>query len=1122
MAIPEETARQILLRFDAPQMRNLFAQAQARHVLFEVREDTANFPAFDPALDDKVSVAAHSVLAAAASLIETARASSLNDPERMAVGINGLERAASLLHYVHGPSAPSSRESGFHELVAAMAFYAAGHYSRAFVTMRNVREQTDAARAIAAFLRKDIPGLVHAINSTTLLDHADFSEQGELDEWAITVTVARAVALALEFICVGDFELLRQALAELEDATVIVTEGGHPGWWSVVRLLRLMLGDLGDASPWRVLPPYFPPGNQNELRRYIQLLAFARYPITEFWTSQRQALPLALDQNNRGAVINLRTSAGKTRVAELAILQTLLSDNDARVFYLAPFRSLALEIERSLNDTFNWLGYGVSHLYGGSRVSSVDTELAAEAAITIVTPEKARALLRAAPDLLAKIKLFIIDEGHLLGPFERYVRNEIFVDHLRSAARTTGARILLLSAVLPNAQDLAEWIAADSQAVAISPWKPSAERFGILRWNGSRVRVDWLGEVPSFNPSFIVARPLGFGRRRKYFPCDKNEAVAAAAVRLSEIGPVMIFSGKATSIPSLAKAVLLALGEESPDYSWPGREWKIFVAVCSEELDDSAIEVRAARAGVLCHSNRLTPQVRLAMEHLMRAGPPKIVIATTTLAQGVNVGISSVIIASPYTGQYPIDKRDFWNIAGRAGRAFVDGEGKILYAIDQSQTDYQVRNQEALARQYFESSTADRVESGLLYLLKRLRQIATRAGVAFEVLLELAANNDFSRLGHRAGACEDLCDLLDDELLALQLDDLVNPSGGEPESWIDDVFRQSLAAIQARTSGSEVDARDVVQFLRARAKSALVRLPDVAGRRAVMSSGLPLRVGIEAQAALGVFSRVADSIAANPERLSVLTSAVREIEDWARQHAAPIVGNPPEASRLEALREGWLSGQSLRGLCDVDKEAASICKDFWGYQLTWIIHAAAQQVRVAADEDRAKPLARLALLLELGVPNELAARIFLAGIRSRVASTELASLSIASPDASVFEIARVLRDPGFLDERRPYVSPTTVDWLELIVSDFREYRRPKAPDFEPFSLPNADGLGVVHLRQLEDGGLRLCSVDGRVRLPVESTDRQPFRLVANDPRFAFARSGPDWQLVIRDPRLARA
>jgi replicative superfamily II helicase len=57
------------------------------------------------------------------------------------------------------------------------------------------------------------------------------------------------------------------------------------------------------------------------------------------------------------------------------------------------------------------LGYEVSHLYGGARVSAVDTELAEEAAVVIATPEKARALLRATPDFFSNMRLIIIDEG---------------------------------------------------------------------------------------------------------------------------------------------------------------------------------------------------------------------------------------------------------------------------------------------------------------------------------------------------------------------------------------------------------------------------------------------------------------------------------------------------------------------------------------------------------------------------------------------------------------------------------------------------------------------------------------------------------------------------------------
>lgn len=1107
MPIPLEQAYAILREYQDSRLVNLFAQAHAKHVLHEVREIPSNFPAFDPNLNDKVTFAAFSLLAAGCSMCEQG--------ERFEGG-TALERAASLLHYIHGPLAVDSRESGFHVFLAAMAFYAAGHYSRAFVAMRAVEEQTPAAQIIGAFLRKNTASLIDRLNEVLLADPSPIDDQLDLDEWAITIAVSRSVAFALEFTFIGAADILRAADEQLQAAAVIASSGRHPAWWWVVRLLRLMLKDLGEASAWQVLPPYFGPDAGDGLSRYIRLLAFAKHPVAELWSSQRAALPLALDPTNRGGVINLRTSAGKTRVAELAMLQVFLGDPTAKIFYLAPFRSLAFEVEQTLSATFTRLGYEVSHLYGGFRISSVDTELAAQSAITIATPEKARALFRAAPGLFENVKLVIVDEGHLIGASERYVRNEVFIDHLRFLAGATGARVLLLSAVLPNPQELAEWVTGDSNAVARSTWKPSVERFGLLRWNGSRVQIDWQGEVASFNPSFVEAKRLGFGTRGVPFPNNKNEAVAASAVRLSVIGPVMIFTGKAVSVPTLAKAVLLALGERPEDHPWPEHEWRVFETVCQEDLEPDAIEIRAARVGVLCHSNRLSPQVRLALEHLMRSKPPKIIIATTTLAQGVNVGISSVIVATPYIGMRTIEKRDFWNICGRAGRAFVDGEGKILYAIDNTKERWQIEKDEALARGYFSAGAGDRVESGLLFVVRLFRHIAGQAGIAFEVLLELAANNDFSLLGDREKSCEEICDLLDDELLALHTDPIVNPEGNEPTMWVDQVFRDSLAVLQTRSGASDVGTEDVLAFLRARADSTLHRVPPPA-RRAVVSSGLPLSVALRAHGNLDVFKEVADSYNAADETLLALSAAVRVIEEWARANAVPVTGDMPGVAKLDTVREGWLGGIGLQELRAVDADAQVISKDLYGYQLPWIIHAASQQLRNADESARADTLSKIALLVELGVPNDLAARIFLAGVRSRAAATELGTLDVEF-GSTVSEISRKLRTSEFADRLRPRVSPATEGWVDLMVEDAARRRYDTLPEFPPFTISGANHLDILHVRKLMER-VYLCTLDGRTRIAMESTDEFPFDKIANDARVTFVRSGDLWKMVIRDPRL---
>lgn len=1111
MPIPLERARVVLEELQAPQIRHLFAQAHAKHVLHEVRELPANFPSFDPDLDDKVTFAAYGLLAAGCSLVEQGDRTG---------GAPSIERAASLLEYVHGPAARDSRENAYHVFVAAMAFYAAGQYSRAFVAMRGAEQHTAAARTIGAFLRKDMSSLIDQLNEVLLRDPPTFQDQQELDEWAVTVAISRAAAIALEFTFTGAVEALSLADVQLQDAALVASSGSHPAWWWVVRILRLMLEDQGEASPWRVLPPFFGSAPPGDLDRYIRLLAFGRPRVTEFWSSQRAALPLVLNLGNRGAVVNLRTGAGKTRVAELAILQTLLADTTARILYLAPFRSLALEVEQTLTNTFSWLGHTVSHLYGGSRVSSVDTELAAESAITIATPEKARALFRASPELFQNLRLVIVDEGHLVGAEERFVRNEVFLDHLRCLAKATGARVLLLSAVLPNAKDLATWVTGDPDAVASSTWRPSAERFGLLRWNGSRVRIDWQGECASFNPSFVEAKRLTFGTRRRPFPDNKNEAVAATAVRLSTIGPVMIFVGRAVSIPTFARAALTALGENPAQYSWPQYEWRVFEAVCREELDPDAVELQAARAGVICHSNRLTPQVRLALERLMRSKAPKIIIATTTLAQGVNVGISSVIIATPFIGERrTIDKSDFWNICGRAGRAFVDGEGKILYAIDDTRDRWHVRRDEAQARSYLTvGATGDRVESGLLSAIRALRNIADRAGVSFDVLLELVANNDFSPLGDRARTCEEICDLLDDELLALHADPVLNPGGDEPEAWIEQVFRGSLAVLQARSGRLETSEEDVLAFLQMRARSVLGRVSQSA-RGAVVSSGLPLRVALRVQESLGAFAAVAQSCDLERPALPELVTAVREVEEWARAYAIPVTGPMPDAPRLEALREGWLGGVGLHVLSSIDVDALSITRDLYGYKLPWIIHAASQQLRAADEAEKAEALAKLALLVELGVPTDIAARVFLAGVRSRAAATELAAFP-AEFELSISAISRKLRGSECLARLGPLVSPETAGWLELMMEEGSRWQRRVYPRFPAFTLSDSENAGddLLHVRRLGEQ-IFLTTVDGRVRIQVTPTPRLPFDRVANDPRIALRREDSAWRINVRDPRI---
>ncbi len=1105
MAIPTEIARDILEGYRTRRVENLFAQSSASHVLHEVGEAEENFPRFDPVLSDKVTMSAYSILAAGVSLAEE---------EPSAEAIAAMEEAAVLLNNVHLPHAQNDPVSGFHILVASMAFYASGQYSRAFVSIRKVEAQTDLARMVALFIRKRPNELISQLNPYLLADLSDFNDPWDICEHAVTTAIARSLSLVLEYFATGESRHFEAAGGTLNIAMSLAQDYESPSHWWIARLLRLMIQSNGDASLWRILPPFFP-GNLSLLNRYIQLLLFGKQPVTELWRSQRDAVPVALDQSRHGAVVNMRTSSGKTRVAELAILQTLHADPNAKILYLAPFRSLALEIEQTLGQVFDCCGFHVSHLYGGFRLSAADRQLAEDSSITIATPEKARSILCSSPERFDEVKLIVVDEGHLIGANERLVRNELFLDHLRFIAKATDCRIIMLSAILPNPAHLAEWVTGNADNVIQSEWKPSAERFGLLRWQGDHVRIDWRGDFESFNPRFVQSGPLGWGRRRNPFPNNKNEAVAATAARLASVGPVMIFSARANSIPGLAKATLMALEETPPEYPWPEAVWKAFLATCEEELPEDSIELKSARCGVICHSNRLPSQVRMATERLMRSMPPKIIIASTTLGQGVNISISSVIVATPYIGREPIDHRDFWNICGRAGRAFVDGEGKILFAIDETKKQWQVQKDRGLADQYLDSAKANPIESGLLFALHRIRKIAEKADVDFEQLMTMVAENDFSGLGENAASCSRILDLIDDGLLALQEDGKANPGNEEPENWVDNVFRGSLAAIQSEDGNFNLTRDEFLQFIRTRAESIIRTCPDSTERKAYVATGLPLSAAKNLYRDRDVFVQKAQEIADAEGSTQAIVEFIAWLEEWARDHSTNVVEKLPASAVMDLIREDWIAGTPMREILEKTGEADGVCKSIYGYQIPWLIHAASQQLRQMDNKELSDMLASVALLVELGVPNESAAWIFLAGVRSRAASTELAQCGV-DMGASSSVVRRRLRERDVLDELASRVSEATRAWLDL---HWAESAREciDLPDFPPFEHEDLEGVDTVLVRTT--GELTyLCSPDGTQRMAVKVSEKWPFDRIADDYRFSFVKSDGRFQFTIRSPK----
>ena len=188
------------------------------------------------------------------------------------------------------------------------------------------------------------------------------------------------------------------------------------------------------------------------------------------------------------------------------------------------------------------------------------------------------------------------------------------------------------------------------------------------------------------------------------------------------------------------------------------------------------------------------------------------------------------------------------------------------------------------------------------------------------------------------------------------------------------------------------------------------------------------------------------------------------------------------------------------------------------YKLSWIIHSVSQTFDAILEEEQLNAASLAGLLVELGLPTEASAKVFMAGVRSRVSAVELGKF-ITKPKASVNSIRASLLDPSTIELLKQRVSPSTFEWLRLLGNE-HNFKQTIPPACDDFSLDTPNDVSLLHVRQFDDtSSVFLCSTDGRFKYAVNSNSRMPFRKYANDLRFAFQREDDYWTLVCRDPRV---
>ncbi|MEU0234624.1 MULTISPECIES: DEAD/DEAH box helicase [unclassified Streptomyces] len=341
-------------------------------------------------------------------------------------------------------------------------------------------------------------------------------------------------------------------------------------------------------------------------------------PHPSFNPVQAAAVPVVLEGTGHLVVV-APTGAGKTPIGMVAALEAHARGRKAA--WLVPQRSLTDELDRELRQ---WRSHGlrVVRLTGEA---AVDTELIRSADVWVATTEKFEAICRAGSlrDALAEVGCLVVDEIHLLGDPTRGAVLEALLARVREDSAAT--RIVGLSATVANADEVADWLGA---RLVRTTWRPT--------------RLTWqLPHLPPVDETDWAARAA----------VRTGAAVRLARQVTGDGGSVLVFCGSKRRVRSTALALAADRG----------------VPTTGVDADDAeAVERLCTKAGVRLHY-RDWPYKREA-EQAFRAREAEVLVATSTVAAGVNLPARAVIVCDTTLGLDRVEVSMVQQMFGRAGR----------------------------------------------------------------------------------------------------------------------------------------------------------------------------------------------------------------------------------------------------------------------------------------------------------------------------------------------------------------------------------------------------------------------------------------------------------------------
>ena len=595
--------------------------------------------------------------------------------------------------------------------------------------------------AAAAFYYGGFPASAHLIAHSRQRKNADVDGFGAgcFDLLERPESMASDLAEALrKAVRVGDRHQIEALRAQASlDTRASLSIG--PSHWIAARLTEKLIERFARTNVRAVLPD----GESDLWNPLVEsLLARSRW---EFFPSQIAAIGRGLLEGSETFSLQMPTGSGKTVLCETLLYRhAKTTDHDVGIL-LVPYRSLASELRGSLVQRFNSMGIATRCAYGGTVPTGAEAHNLAEVRVMVATPEALSGIVGADPSFFRRVSLVVCDEGHLLDSPGRGVSLELLLARFRS--RSDGPpRFVFVSAIVPNIEEINAWLGGSDESAIRSEYRPAVAEFAVLRPQGNGVgtqvtlEINPLEESPArlSIPRFLKQDDFRWwnattNRWRTHNAGTVKTQAIATARKVLPMGAVAVFATNKRGTQGavgLAEELLVQLDRNLPlprpsDYV-TGREVKEAMEYLQQEYGCDWVGTRALDAGSIVHHGDIPQETREVLEELLRGDHVRFVICTTTLAEGVNLPIRTLVLYSvqrrrPGGPPDTLKVRDIKNLAGRAGRAGLMTKGLVICSNP---------SQWPMVEPVAKMASGEPVRGFLRLLIGRLLRALTRQNVA--------------------------------------------------------------------------------------------------------------------------------------------------------------------------------------------------------------------------------------------------------------------------------------------------------------------------------------------------------------------------------------------------------